>query len=194
MGNANMSQFEATAREHYLPTCISNLPGNLHLLGGALVQLLQAARQLPLNRRRLHRPPARVHPVTVGPAAERRAEHVVAEYRRREPGAGPHAGRSPHAAAHAPEGAGRAEEFGEDVLRVARVEPEHVRPVAARGEEGRAPGARPAGAWRRHLPLKPLLAVLVVHRALLRVAQNLLGHETSGMRHNIAEFLSRKMG
>ena len=128
-----------------------------------------------------------MHAVPVRAAAERRAEYIVPENGRGEPRpAGPHAGHpTPHAAAahataaHTAEGAGAAEELSEDVLRVARVEAEHIRPVAARGEEGRAARARPAGARRRHLPLEPLLAVLVVHRALLRVAQHLHGQTES---------------
>ncbi|BAS95333.1 Os05g0562350, partial [Oryza sativa Japonica Group] len=189
-------------RERDLPTGVSDFPGNLHLLGGAFVELLQAARQLPLDRRRLQRPPGAtaVHPVVpVGAAAERRAEDVVPEDRRREPRAAcPHPGPSPHAAAHATahaaERAGRAEELREDVLRVARVEPEHVGPVAAGGEERRASRAGPAGARRRDLPLEPLLAVLVVHRSLLRVAQHLRRHpaqaqtQTPWKRHVIAQF------
>uniref|UniRef100_A0A804Q345 Uncharacterized protein n=1 Tax=Zea mays TaxID=4577 RepID=A0A804Q345_MAIZE len=181
-----------------LPTGVRDFPGDLHLLGGALVQLLEAARQLPLYGRRLHGPPAGVHAVPVRAAAERRAEYVVPEDGGGEPRtAAPHAGHpTAHAAAahataaHAAEGAGAAEELGEDVLRVARVEPEHRRPVAAGGEEGCAAGPRPAGARRRHLPLKTLLAVLVVHRALLRVAQHLHGHREpeakSTLRHDWA--------
>jgi len=66
---------------------------------------------------------------------------------------GPHARHSsPHAAAtHAAEGAGPAQELREDVLHVARVEPEHRRPIATR-REGGTPGARPAGGT---CPLSP---------------------------------------
>jgi hypothetical protein len=61
----------------HLVIAINNFPRNLHLLGGAFVQLLEAAWQLPLDSRHLHSLPASVHVVLIRAAAERRSEYIV---------------------------------------------------------------------------------------------------------------------
>jgi hypothetical protein len=61
----------------HLPTCVNNFPRNLQLLGDALVQLLQVARQVPLDGGCLHDLPAGVQVVLVrAAAAERRAPNI----------------------------------------------------------------------------------------------------------------------
>lgn len=49
----------------HLVIAINNFPRNLHLLGGAFVQLLEVAWQLPLDSRHLHSMSTGVHVVLV---------------------------------------------------------------------------------------------------------------------------------
>lgn len=150
----------------YLPTRVRDLPGYLHLLRGSFVQFLEATRQSPLDRRRLLWCPVRVHiRIPAATPTESGSKQIVAEDRAGEP-------RSPHtarAASHAREGARRAEELGEYILGVPRVEAEHVGTVPAGGEVGGAA----IGSRGRDLALEPFFSVLVVDRTLLGIAQDL---------------------
>lgn len=128
------------------PGGVKYIPGDLHLLSGALVQVLQTASQLSLNRRRLPlQPRARCLPWPSGAAEPR------------EP-----AGNAPDGGSGTCPGEPAAEYLGEDLLGAPRVEAEPVGAGAVRG-----------GGGRGRAGLEAVLTVLVVDGALLRVAEHL---------------------
>lgn len=148
--------------KRYLPTRIRNIPRNLHLFGGALIQVLQSTRQCPLYRRSFPGHICR----GLSCASELREyvipKHAPLERRPTRPGpAGPaHVG-------HALSETRKPEKLGEYIVRVSGIEPEHGRTAVL-------PARMKAGIRRRYSTLQTLLAVLIVHRSLLGITQNLI--------------------
>lgn len=131
------------------PGGVKGIPGDLHLLSGPFVQVLQAANQLPLDRRRLP-----LH----GPAGRLSCPSGAAESREsvgNTDAGGTEACPSERAAA---------EYLGEDLLGAPRVEAEPV---------GASAGGVRGGGGRGRAGFEAVLAVLVVDGALLRVAEHL---------------------
>lgn len=144
------------------PTCVGDLSGDFHLLGGAFVQFLQAAGEHVLDRSRLLRP-TRVHR-PLRPAKRSRTEEGVGEPR-------PPITDAPVvcSSTHATKRAREAEELRKNIVSVPGVEPEDsgAAAAAAAGEEGGVP--RTISLGRRKLPLQAFFSVLIVDCALLRV-------------------------
>ncbi|KAL0920927.1 hypothetical protein M5K25_007946 [Dendrobium thyrsiflorum] len=148
------------------PADISDLPGNLHLFRGPLVQVLQGARQLVLNGRRFLLP-LRFHR-TLSHTAERRSKKIISKHRVRKSRSPSH----PSPPNHAPKRARESKELREDIISVPRIKPKNGRPVAA-GEESRAAGSGATARRRRNTAFKPFLPILIINSTLLGIAQDL---------------------
>lgn len=133
------------------PGGVKDIPGDLHLLSGPFVQVLQGASQRPLDRRH----PRPLH------ARARRLPWPSGAAEHREPGGNAAAGGTgPRPSEPA------AEYLGEDLLGAPGVEAEPV-------EAGAGAGSVRGGGRRGRAGPEAFLAVLVVDGALLRVAEHL---------------------
>lgn len=149
-------------KKRYSPTRIRNIPRNLHLFGGALIQVLQSTRQCPLYRRRF---PG--HICRGLSCASKLREYVIPKHaplERRPTRPGP---AGPAHVGHALSETRKPEKLGEYIVRVSGIEPEHGRAAVL-------PARMKAGIRRRYSSLQTLLAVLIVHRSLLGITQNLI--------------------
>lgn len=164
------SQYKELNYELNLPRRINDIPWDFHLLGSTSIQIVQTARQIPLNGWGL--PRNRCRSVSRSPASEG-AKDILPRHAPWESW-----GSRPGPTADVTKWARKTKELREYVVSAPGVEPE-------RGPSVRPATGEPARSGRWHVTLQALLAIMVVNRPLLRIAENLQDKEGWAQIHKI---------
>ena len=144
-----------------LPTGISDIPRNLHLLCSSFIQILQTTRQCAFYCGAFS---WRGNRALTG-STSKRSKYIIPKHTPRKPG--PARTRSSVTEiAHASE-TREPEKLRENIVRTTSRKPKRRRSTGLR------PAGKSTGTRRRHLSLQPFLSVLIVHCSLLRITQNL---------------------